>query len=166
VAGPISPSIYRRSTPDIQFLAPVGAPADYFSSGFFNYYWFGLDSREQNDGKMLSLAGDFEYDLSDDGFFRKAAFGARWAERDRVNRNTNFSTWGNLSAPWAGRAGCLPWGEGPGCFQRQRSVRSRLVGLHAGPVLHWPAGSGVCDRGGRLCRRIPQRVGLSHAVRG
>ncbi|QPC98117.1 TonB-dependent receptor [Qipengyuania soli] len=103
-------------TPEVQFLAPVGAPADYFSSGYYTYYWFGLDSREKNNGELFSLAGDFEYDVSDDGFFRKATFGARWAARDRVNRNTNFSTWGNLSAPWAGRGGCLPWGEGPGCF--------------------------------------------------
>lgn len=105
----------RGKTPDIEFLAPVGAPADYFTSGRNTYYWFGLDSREQNDGELFSVASDFEYDLSDDGFFRKVEFGARWAERDRVNRNTNFSTWGNLSAPWAGRAGCAPWNDGPGC---------------------------------------------------
>ncbi len=102
-------------TPNVQFLAPVGAPADYFSSGFYTYYWFGLDSREQNDGEMYTLSGDVEYDISD-GFFRKAAFGARWADRDRTTRNTNFSTWGNLSAPWTGRGGCAPWGEGAGCF--------------------------------------------------
>lgn len=105
------------NTPDIEFLAPVGAPADYFSSGFSTYYWFGLDSREKNDGELFSFSGNLEYDLSDEGFFRKVEVGGRWANRDRVNRNTNFSTWGNLSAPWAGRAGCLPWGEGPGCFQ-------------------------------------------------
>lgn len=102
-------------TPDIQFLAPVGAPTDYFTSGFNNYYWFGLDSREANEGELFSLAGSLEYDLSDDGFFRKVEVGGRWAARDRINRNTNFSTWGNLSAPWAGRAGCAPWNEGPGC---------------------------------------------------
>ena len=103
------------STPNVQFLAPEGSPADYFNSGFSTYYWFGLDSREQNDGEMYSLRGDFEYEIGD-GFFRTARFGARWADRDRVTRNTNFSTWGNLSAPWAGRGGCAPWGEGPGCF--------------------------------------------------
>ncbi|MFN4039285.1 MAG: TonB-dependent receptor plug domain-containing protein, partial [Erythrobacter sp.] len=106
----------QGSTPNIEFLAPVGAPADYFSSGFNTYHWFGLDSQELNDGTMFSLAGDLEYDLSDDGFFRKVSVGGRWAARDRANRNTNFSTWGNLSAPWAGRAGCAPWGEGSGCF--------------------------------------------------
>ena len=103
-------------TPNVQFLAPLGAPADYFSSGFYTYYWFGLDSREKNDADLFSLKGDLEYDISDDGFFKTAKFGARWAARDRTTRNTNFSTWGNLSAPWAGRGGCAPWGEGPGCF--------------------------------------------------
>ena len=108
-------------TPNIEFLAPAGSPADYFTSGFYTYYWFGLDSRERNDGDLFSLAGDLEYDLSDDGFFKKAAVGARWSARDRVNRNTNFSTWGNLSAPWTGRAGCAPWNAGPGCpFQPGR----------------------------------------------
>jgi outer membrane receptor protein involved in Fe transport len=103
------------SVPSVQFLAPVGAPADYFSSGLNSYYWFGLDSREKNEGALDSLRFDAEYDISDNGFFKAARFGARWAERDRTTRNTNFSTWGNLSAVWAGRAGCAPWGEGPGC---------------------------------------------------
>lgn len=105
----------RGNTPDIQFLAPPGAPTDYFTSGRNNYYWFGLDGREKNEGELFTLAGSLEYDLSEDGFFRRVEVGGRWAARDRINRNTNFSTWGNLSAPWAGRAGCAPWNEGPGC---------------------------------------------------
>ncbi|MEP2550674.1 MAG: TonB-dependent receptor, partial [Marinomonas sp.] len=102
-------------TPNVQFLAPPGSPADYFSSGESTYYWFGLDSREKNEGELDSVRFDVEYDISDDGFFKSARFGARWADRDRTTRNTNFSTWGNLSAPWAGRAGCAPWNAGPGC---------------------------------------------------
>ena len=107
------------STPQVEFLTPTftpGAPSDYLSSGFYTYYWFNLDSQELNDGDLYSVRFDGEYDISDTGFFRAARFGARWAERDRTTRNTNFSTWGNLSAPWAGRAGCAPWGAGPGCF--------------------------------------------------
>ncbi len=103
------------NVPQVSFIAPPGAPTDYFSSGLNTYYWFGLDSREKNEGELQSLRFDGEYDISDDGFFKSARFGARWAERDRTTRNTNFSTWGNLSAPWAGRAGCAPWNEGPGC---------------------------------------------------
>ena len=112
------------TTPDVQFIVPPGAPADYLSSGFYTYYWFLLDSVEENDGELLSGRLDAEYDISDEGFFKRARFGARWAERDRTTRNTNFSTWGNLSAPWAGRAGCLPWNQtlaGSGCaFQPGR----------------------------------------------
>ena len=102
-------------TPQIEFLAPQGSPSDYFSSGFYTYYWFLLDSLEQNDGDMDSLRFDAEYDIGDEGFFKSARFGARWSDRERTTRNTNFSTWGNLSAPWAGRAGCAPWNAGPGC---------------------------------------------------
>ncbi|MBV7258116.1 TonB-dependent receptor domain-containing protein [Erythrobacter crassostreae] len=103
------------TVPSVQFIAPPGAESDYFTSGFNTYYWFGLDSREKNEGGLDSYRIDAEYDISDTGFFKAARFGARWGERDRTTRNTNFSTWGNLSAPWAGRAGCAPWGEGSGC---------------------------------------------------
>ena len=82
------------STPQVTFLAPEGSPTDYFSSGFSTYYWFLLDSLEENDGKLNSLRFDGEYDISDEGFFKSARFGARWAERERTTRNTNFSTWG------------------------------------------------------------------------
>ncbi len=103
------------STPRVQFLAPPGAPSNYFTSGANSYYWFLLDSIERNEGELTSLKGDVEYDVSDTGFLKKVRFGARWAERERITRDTNFSTWGNLSAPWAGRAGCAPWNAGPGC---------------------------------------------------
>ncbi|MBA4747793.1 MAG: TonB-dependent receptor [Sphingopyxis sp.] len=102
-------------TPQVEFLAPPGAPADYFTSGQNTYYWFLLDSIARNEGKLDSLRLDAEYDISDEGFFKSAKFGARWTDRDRTTRDTNFSTWGNLSAVWAGRAGCAPWGAGPGC---------------------------------------------------
>jgi TonB-dependent receptor len=105
----------RGKTPKVSFLAPQGSPADYFSSGFSTYYWFLLDSIEKNDAKLDSLRIDAEYEISETGFLKNARFGARWADRDRTTRNTNFSTWGNLSAPWAGRAGCAPWNAGPNC---------------------------------------------------
>lgn len=74
-------------TPQIEFLAPQGAPSDYFSSGFYTYYWLLLDSIEKNDGEMDSLRFDAEYDISDHGFFKSARFGARWSDRDRTTRN-------------------------------------------------------------------------------
>lgn len=101
--------------PQVQFLAPPGAPADYFTSGQNTYFWFLLDSIARNEGELDTLRADVEYDLSDDGFFKQVKFGARWSDRGQTTRDTNFSTWGNLSAPWAGRAGCAPWNAGPGC---------------------------------------------------
>ena len=110
--------------PSVQFLTPGGAatgtrageiaPSNYYDLN--TYYWFLLDSAEQNDGELDSARFDVEYDISDDGFFKSARFGARWSDRDRTTRDTAFSTWGNLSAPWAGRAGCAPWGGQPGCY--------------------------------------------------
>ncbi|MFM7377246.1 MAG: TonB-dependent receptor [Erythrobacter sp.] len=101
--------------PQVQFLAPPGAPADYFTSGRNTYYWFLLDSIARNEGELDTLRADLEYDISEDGFFKQVKFGARWSDRGQTTRDTNFSTWGNLSAPWAGRAGCAPWNAGPGC---------------------------------------------------
>ena len=145
----------RGKTPDIEFLAPVGAPADYFTSGLNNYYWFGLDSREKNDGEMFSFAGSFEYDISDDGFFRKAEIGGRWAARDRINRNTNFSTWGNLSAPWAGRAGCAPWGEGPGCFSGPGPFTPSWAGFTPGRFYTGLPGQEFAIAGGVYADEVP-----------
>ncbi|HEY6964530.1 MAG TPA: TonB-dependent receptor, partial [Erythrobacter sp.] len=105
----------RGEVPQVQFLAPPGAPADYFTSGRNTYYWFLLDSIARNEGDLDTLRFDGEYDISDEGFFKQVKFGARWSERGQTTRDTNFSTWGNLSAPWAGRAGCAPWNAGPGC---------------------------------------------------
>ncbi|HAU22353.1 MAG TPA: TonB-dependent receptor, partial [Erythrobacter sp.] len=143
-------------TPDVQFLAPPGAPADYFSSGFYTYYWFGLDSREKNEGDLDSLKFDVEYDISDEGFFKQAKFGARWAERDRTTRNTNFSTWGNLSAPWAGRGGCLPWGEGPGCFSGSGPFVPDWSGFTPGRFYTGLPGQEFAIAGGAFVDEFPQ----------
>ncbi|WP_241461709.1 TonB-dependent receptor [Aurantiacibacter luteus] len=93
--------------PQVQFLTPGQATSDasYFTDPTKTFYWFALDNQLENEGDMYSLRGDVEYDISDDGFFRTARFGARWSERNRTTRNANFSNWGNLGAPWTGRGG-------------------------------------------------------------
>ncbi|WP_242447530.1 TonB-dependent receptor [Aurantiacibacter aquimixticola] len=94
-------------TPDIRFLQPgtQDSPSSYFTDPALTYFWFHLDNQIDNEGSLYSLRGDAEYDISDTGFIRKARFGARWAERNRVTRNANFSNWSNLGAPWTGRGG-------------------------------------------------------------
>lgn len=103
-------------TPVVQFLRPGASdsPADYFTNPALTYYWFLLDNQVRNTGELTSMRFDTEYDVSDTGFIRRARFGARWAERNRVSRSANFSNWGNLSAPWTGRNG--QWGSAPAAF--------------------------------------------------
>lgn len=95
------------STPQVEFLQPGTAtsPASYFNDPARTFYWFLLDNQVKNEGDLTSMRFDAEYDVSDEGFFKKARFGARWGDRNRVTRNANFSNWGNLGAPWTGRGG-------------------------------------------------------------
>lgn len=94
-------------TPLVQFLQPgtSASPGSYFTDPTRTLYWFLLDNQVANDGDLWSMRADAEYDVSDTGFIRKARFGARWGDRNRVTRNANFSNWGNLGAPWTGRNG-------------------------------------------------------------
>jgi TonB-dependent receptor len=94
-------------TPIVQFLEPgtANSPASYFNNPARSLYWFLLDNQVRNEGDLTSMRADVEYDISEDGFFRNARFGARWGDRGRVTRNANFSNWGNLGAPWTGRGG-------------------------------------------------------------
>jgi TonB-dependent receptor len=95
------------ATPQVQFLQPgsTTSPSGYFNDPTKTFYWFLLDNQVKNDGKMTTMRVDGEYDVSEDGFFKKARFGARWGDRNRVTRSANFSNWGNLGAPWTGRGG-------------------------------------------------------------
>lgn len=97
----------RGSTPQVTFLQPgtANSPTAYFNDPSRTFYWFLIDNQVKNDGELTSLRFDGEYDVSDDGFFKKARFGARWGDRNRVTRSANFSNWGNLGAPWTGRGG-------------------------------------------------------------
>ena len=97
----------RGNTPQVEFLQPgrTSSPSSYFNDPSRTFYWFLLDNQVKNDGKLTSMRLDGEYDVSDEGFFKKARFGARWGDRNRVSRSANFSNWGNLGAPWTGRGG-------------------------------------------------------------
>ncbi|WP_374406164.1 TonB-dependent receptor [Pelagerythrobacter sp.] len=104
------------TTPVVQFLQPgtSGSPGSYFTDPNLLYYWFNIDNQVRNEGTLDSLRMDSEYEIGD-GFFKRARFGARWADRNRVTRNTNFSNWSNLGAAWTGRNG--NWnGDDPQAF--------------------------------------------------
>lgn len=95
------------NTPIVQFLQPGTATSSdaYFTDPTRSLYWFLIDNQVSNKGDLTSMRADIDYDISDDGFFKKARFGARWGERNRLTRSANFSNWGNLGAPWTGRGG-------------------------------------------------------------
>ena len=97
------------TTPSVQFITPVGAPDGIYNAPDYSYYWFLLDSKARNEGSLDSVRFDAEYEVGD-GFLRDVRFGTRWAERDRVTRDTNFQNWGTLGAPWTGANGV--WGGG------------------------------------------------------
>lgn len=93
------------NVPKVEFLRPQGAPQNFYDDPNLTYFWFLLDSQARNEGDLNSVRFDVDYDISDEGFFKKARFGTRWAERNRVTRDTNFGNWGTLGAPWTGRGG-------------------------------------------------------------
>jgi TonB-dependent receptor len=95
------------STPQVEFLQPGSAtsPSSYFNDPSRTFFWFLLDNQVKNEGDLTTMRADAEYDISEEGFFKNARFGARWGDRSRVTRSANFSNWGNLGAPWTGRGG-------------------------------------------------------------
>ena len=134
-------------TPEVTFLPPNGGD-NWFTDPSQSYYWFMIDNQVRNEGKLYSLRGDVEYDISDVGFLRKARFGARWSDRDRVTRNGNFANWGNLSAPWAGRA---IYANEPGAISDFSQVRSPFDDFQRGSVgIPVPGGAGIFFGGDNL----------------
>ncbi|MFM5884954.1 MAG: TonB-dependent receptor, partial [Novosphingobium sp.] len=132
-------------TPSVQFLDPETgtASADFLSDPSRTYYWFLLDSAARNEGDLTSMRFDGEYDVSDDGFLRGLRFGARWSDRNRLTRDTNFGNWGNLGAPWSGRGGNWNCGDFQkyGCggayvddFPNSASSRNPFGGFQRGAV--------------------------------
>lgn len=92
--------------PNVQFLPVGGAGGNQFADAGDNFYWFAIDNQTRNTGEMTSLRADVDYDFgNDESFFKSARFGARWADRNRVTKSNNFSTWGALSIPWSFNGG-------------------------------------------------------------
>ena len=104
----------RGSTPDVQFMTPAttdgSTDPNYFTNPDRLYHWFLIDNQILNEGDMATLRADLDYHFGEDSFIRDVKFGARWTDRDRVNRDTTFgSNWGSLGQPWAGDP---TWAEG------------------------------------------------------
>lgn len=90
-------------TPVVEFRPPSGSAQNTFDDPNSVFHWFLIDNQVRNTGELTSFRGDVDYVFgNDDSFLKSARFGARWGNRNRVTRNSNFSNWGHLSAPWTG----------------------------------------------------------------
>lgn len=69
---------------------------------------FAADEFQENEGEMYALRADVEYEFNNDGWFDSVQFGARYADREQINRSAGLN-WAAVAAPWAG--GYLPYSE-------------------------------------------------------
>jgi len=123
-------------TPDVQFL-PVGdSTTNQFEDAGQNFYWFALDNQVRNTGELTSFRADVDYDLEDKfGVIKGLRFGARWADRNRVTKGTNFNTWGALSIPWSfngGAGGAVFANNETGDIASYSNLRSPFEGFQRG----------------------------------
>ena len=121
----------RGSTPDVQFSTPAttdgSTDPNYFTNPDRLYNWFLIDNQIENEGDMSTFRADLDYHFGEDSFIRDVKFGARWSDRNRVNRDTTFgSNWGSLGQAWAGNP------EWAGDFENKDAVRFASDPLSSG----------------------------------
>ncbi len=65
-------------------------------------YWrANMDHFEDSEGDLFAIRGDVQYDFNDDGWFKSVRVGARFSEREQLNKWSTYN-WGNMSEAWAG----------------------------------------------------------------
>ena len=70
---------------------------------------FAADEFQDNEGDMFAIRGDVEYEFANDGWFESIKFGARFADREQINRSAGLN-WAAVAPVWAG-GGYLPYSE-------------------------------------------------------
>lgn len=65
------------------------------------FLMFAADEFQDNEGDMKAFKADVQYDFDNDSWFESVKFGARFAERDQINRSAGLN-WAGLAPPWAG----------------------------------------------------------------
>lgn len=73
----------------------------------YGFLLYAADEYQDNSGDLFAIRGDAEYEFDGDGWFDSVEFGARYAEREQVNRSAGLN-WGGIAPPWDGR-GYLPY---------------------------------------------------------
>jgi len=77
--------------------------AEYFADPMFTFWRNAMDHIEESDGEEWAFRGDLAYTFEEGGFFTRAKFGARYADRDQNIRFSAYN-WGSLSEVWSGQA--------------------------------------------------------------
>lgn len=72
----------------------------------FGFLLYSADEYQDNSGDAFAFRADAEYEFDGDGWFDSLEFGARFAEREQINRSAGLN-WGGIAPPWAG--GYLPY---------------------------------------------------------
>ncbi|WP_300543713.1 TonB-dependent receptor [Maricaulis sp.] len=72
----------------------------------YAFLLYAADEYQDNTGDLFAIRGDAEYEFDSDGWFDSVKIGARFSEREQVNRSAGLN-WGGIAPPWAG--GYLPY---------------------------------------------------------
>lgn len=72
----------------------------------YAFLLYAADEFQDNTGDLTALRADALYEFDDEGWFDSIEFGARFSEREQINRSAGLN-WGGIAPPWAG--GYLPY---------------------------------------------------------
>ena len=88
---------FRGADPGV--LGDLGDPR-------YAFLLYAADQFEDNSGDLTAFRADAEYEFGDDGWFDSVQFGARFSEREQINRSAGLN-WAGIAPPWNG--GYLPY---------------------------------------------------------
>lgn len=88
---------FRGADPGV--LGDLGDPR-------YAFLLYAADQFEDNTGDLTAFRADAEYEFGDDGWFDSVQFGARFSEREQINRSAGLN-WAGIAPPWSG--GYLPY---------------------------------------------------------
>lgn len=88
---------FRGADPGV--LGDLGDPR-------YAFLLYAADQFEDNTGDLTAFRADAEYEFGDDGWFDSVQFGARFSEREQINRSAGLN-WAGIAPPWNG--GYLPY---------------------------------------------------------
>ena len=84
-------------------LPQVSLPAgnNNLTNGSVSVWQAVMDNLADNEGDLFAANLDFDFQISDEGFFRSVGFGARYADRSELDLNSGFN-WQPLGVGWNG----------------------------------------------------------------